>query len=112
MNIELRVDRSFEYFRSQKLAIFAERILRKLHQNPYLSIPGDALEPLEAELERFLRVLNNPELKRKARTDAIRKAEVPLRQVLSGLADLVEKSAPCKSDIYTTGFRPASESRK
>ena len=112
MNIELRVDRRFQHFRNQKLAFFAERILRQLQQNPYMSVPARLLEALEAELSRFQSVLNNPDLKRKARTDAIRAAEIPLRHILSDLACYVEKAAPCKSDIYTTGFRPAWEGRK
>jgi hypothetical protein len=112
MNTELRVDRRFQHFRNEKLAFFAERVLRKLQHNPYLHVPAELLDPLETELYRFLSVLNNQALKRKARTEAIRTAELPLRHILSDLAGYVEKVAPCKSDINTTGFRPASEARK
>ena len=112
MSIKLNIDRHFLFLHNENLAVFAERILRNTQHNP--NMPNDACiwAALQDSGSAFRRVLNNPALKRKDRTEAVRKQEVLLLVQLSRMADHVEKSTTCKSDIFTTGFRPLSEHRK
>ncbi|TNE59682.1 MAG: hypothetical protein EP344_08380 [Bacteroidetes bacterium] len=57
-------------------------------------------------------VLENPELKRKERTEAVRDKEAQVLLALGKMAEYIEQAATCKSDIFTTGFRPHAEHRK
>jgi 2-phospho-L-lactate guanylyltransferase (CobY/MobA/RfbA family) len=112
MRTSLRIDRHFQSFRNQKLALFADRVLRKSRENLYVACPADVLDNLARALQGLNRVLSDDNLKRKARTAAIRDAEAPVVRALSMVADFIERTIVCKSDIYTTGFRPMTESRK
>ena len=108
----LRVDRHFEQMHGPKLAVLAQRIARKAGESPYLTCPDTLVIDVRTALDSLQQVLEDPSLKRKARTQAIRKEELPLKESLLALAQYVEQKAECKSDIHTTGFRPASEQRK
>ena len=106
MRAKLNIDRHFLFFHGNKLAVFAERILRDTQQNPYVLKPRSIWEELETSCFELRRTLENQDLKRKERTDAIREKEAPVMVALGKIADYIEKAAPCKSDIFTTGFRP------
>ncbi|MEZ4917531.1 MAG: hypothetical protein R2792_00375 [Saprospiraceae bacterium] len=108
----MRVDRRFENMHGQKLAVLADRVARKTESSPYLNCPTEILEDVRNQLLTLQGVLADSSLKRKARTEAIRSYELPLKASLKVLADYIEGQAQCKSDIYTTGFRPLSEQRK
>lgn len=56
--------------------------------------------------------MDNPELKRKLRTEALRETESDVLLALGKMADHIEEKASCKSDVFTTGFRPHAEHRK
>lgn len=112
MRAKLNIDRHFLFFHGNKLAVFAERILRDTQQNPYIPTSGPIRDELDAACSDLRRTLENPDLKRKERTDAIREKEAPVMVALGKMADYIERAAPCKSDIFTTGFRPQTEHRK
>ncbi len=112
MRAKLNIDRHFLFFHGNKLAVFAERILRDTQQNPYVQKPGAIWDELETGCLELRRTMENPDLKRKERTDAIREKEAPVMVALGKMADYIENAAPCKSDIFTTGFRPQTEHRR
>lgn len=110
--MKLNIDRHFLFLHGNKLAVFAERVLRDTLQNPYIAKPETLWNTLKANTMELRAVLDDPELKRKERTDAIREREAQVLVALSRLADHVEKTASFKSDIFTTGFRAQTEHRK
>lgn len=112
MYIKLNIDRHFLFLHGNKLVVFAERVLRDTLQNPYVTKPEDLWNTLKAATLELRAVLDDPELKRKERTDAVREREAQVLVVLSRMAEHVEKTASCKSDIFTTGFRAQTEHRK
>lgn len=112
MHAKLNIDRHFLFLHGYKLAIFSERVLRDLQHNPYLQKPDTLWEGLHLHAIELRNVLNDPELKRKERTDAIREREAQVLVALTRIADYVELTAACKSDIFTTGFRAQTEHRK
>lgn len=112
MHAKLKIDRHFLFLHSTKLAVFTERVLRDTLHNPYLSKPEGLWESLKESALELRTVLDDPELKRKERTDAIREREAQVLVALSRMADHVEQTASCKSDIFTTGFRAQTEHRK
>lgn len=111
MSITLKLDRAFLFLRGEQLAIFAERILRNTRQNPHISYPDSLWDTLHGHSQALRQVLENTHLKRTERTAAIRKQEAPLLRALGQMAEYIEASAGCKSDAYTTGFRPQAEHR-
>ncbi|MBX2889577.1 MAG: hypothetical protein KF734_01495 [Saprospiraceae bacterium] len=112
MHAKLNIDRHFLFLHGSKLTVFAERVLRDTHQNPYLPKPQTLWENLRDASIELRDVLDDPELKRKERTDAIREKEAMVLVALTRLADHVEYAAACKSDVFTTGFRAQTEHRK
>lgn len=112
MHAKLNIDRHFLFLHGSKLAVFAERVLRDTLQNPYLAKPEGLWETLQETTRELHAVLDDPELKRKERTDAIREQEAQVLVALTRMADFVEQAAACKSDIFTTGFRAQTEHRK
>ena len=112
MHAKLNIDRHFLFLHGTKLAVFAERVLRDTLQNPYLVKPEGLWDTLKETTRELHAVLDDPELKRKERTDAIREQESQVLVALTRLADYVEQAAACKSDIFTTGFRAQTEHRK
>ncbi len=112
MHAKLNIDRHFLFFHGNKLAVFAERILRDTQQNPYILKPDVIWSDLDKSCLELRLTLENPELKRKDRTDAIREKEAPVMMALGKIADYIEQAAPCKSDVFTTGFRPQTEHRR
>ena len=112
MHAKLNIDRHFLFLHSHKLAVFAERVLRDTLQNPYLSKPETLWSALKMSILDLRTVLDDADLKRKERTDAIRERESQVLVALSRMADHVEQTATCKSDIFTTGFRAQTEHRK
>ena len=112
MYVKLNIDRHFLFLHGAKLAVFAERVLRDTLHNPYLSKPESLWNNLKEHTLELRTVLDDPELKRKERTDAVREREAQVLVALSRLAEHVEKTASCKSDIFTTGFRAQTEHRK
>ncbi len=112
MHAKLNIDRHFLFLHGGKLAVFAERVLRDTLHNPYLPKPEGFWENLKDTCLQLHAVLDDPELRRKERTDAIREKETLVLVALSRLADYLERVASCKSDIFTTGFRAQTEHRK
>ncbi|MBK8557210.1 MAG: hypothetical protein IPL65_16245 [Lewinellaceae bacterium] len=108
----LSINRNFKGLHGVKLAVFAERVIRMTGESPYLQCPETLRINAGTALEHLSKVMADSSLKRKIRTDAIRLAEKPLVESLLLLANCVEQSAQCKSDINTTGFRPSAEQRK
>lgn len=112
MRVKLNIDRHFLFLHGAKLAIFAERVLRDTFQNPYVLRPNDIWQNLKESCSELHAVLDDPELKRKERTEALREKEAQTLVALSRMADYVEQTAACKSDVFTTGFRAQTEHRK
>jgi hypothetical protein len=107
----LRINRQFMFLNGSSLLAFSERILRLLATRH----PGEHEQSLLLRLQEktgaLAATLNDPELKRKQRTDAIRAKSVLVLGVLDQLADHFEQTLAYKSDIFTTGFRPLTASR-
>jgi hypothetical protein len=112
MHAKLNIDRHFLFLHGSKLAVFAERVLRDTFQNPYILRPNDIWQNLKESCYELHTVLDASDLKRKERTDALREKEAQVLVALSRMADYVEQTAVCKSDIFTTGFRAQTEHRK
>jgi hypothetical protein len=112
MHAKLNIDRHFLFLHGNKLAVFAERVLRDTLHNPYLTKPEGLWTNLLTHTRQLRTVLESPELKRKERTDAIREREALVLVALTRMADYIEQTATCKSDIFTTGFRAQTEHRK
>jgi len=112
MHAKLNIDRHFLFLHGNKLAVFAERVLRGTLHNPYLTKPEGLWTNLLTHTRQLRTVLESPELKRKERTDAIREREALVLVALTRMADYIEQTATCKSDIFTTGFRAQTEHRK
>ena len=109
---KFQVDRHFLFLHGQSLTVFAERILRKFQKSTYIPNQKDLWNALNESVQALHEVLDNPQLKRKERTEAVREKEAPVLLALGKMAEYVEKSASCKSDVFTTGFRPHAEHRK
>ena len=112
MHAKLNIDRHFLFLHGNKLAVFADRVLRDTLHNPYLTKPEGLWTTLLTHTRQLRSVLESPELKRKERTDAIREREALVLVALTRMADYIEQTATCKSDIFTTGFRAQTEHRK
>ena len=112
MHAKLNIDRHFLFLHGNKLAVFADRVLRDTLHNPYLTKPEGLWTNLLTHTRQLRSVLESPELKRKERTDAIREREALVLVALTRMADYIEQTATCKSDIFTTGFRAQTEHRK
>lgn len=111
-NIPFQVDRHFLFLHGRNLAVFAERVLRKSQSSSYVPNRDDLWGNLNEATNVLLEVLDNAQLKRKERTDAVREKETSVLLALGKLAEYVEQRATCKSDVFTTGFRPHTEHRK
>lgn len=109
---KLLIDRNFLFLHGERLAVFAERVFRDCASSPYVPVNEILCHELEEAANGLRNTLDNPELKRKARTEALREREATVLITLNRLADYVERFAPCKSDVFTTGFRPQSEQRR
>src|SRR5262245_34157679 len=112
MYAKLNIDRHFLFLHSHRLVVFAERVLRDTLQNPYLSKPEGLWSTLKLRILKLSTFIDDAELKRKERTYAIRERESQVLVALSRMADHIEQTATCKSDIFTTGFRAQTEHRK
>lgn len=112
MSAKFHVDRHFLFLHGRNLAVFAERVLRKTQHNSYVPRREDLWDALNASCEALDLVLNNPQLKRKERTEAVREREAIVLLALGKMAEYIEAAATCKSDVFTTGFRPHAEHRK
>lgn len=112
MHAKLNIDRHFLFLHGNRLAVFAERVLRDILHNPYLTKPEGIWNALDAHTRQLRVVLDDADLKRKERTDAIREREAQVLVALTRMADHIEQTATCKSDIFTTGFRAQTEHRK
>lgn len=112
MGTKFHIDRHFLFLHGRNLAVFAERVLRKTQENVYIPNREDLWEALNKSCVELNLVLDNPELKRKIRTDALRETESDVFLALGQLATYIEEKASCKSDVFTTGFRPHAEHRK
>lgn len=112
MQAKFQVDRHFLFLHGKKLTVFAERVLRKSQKTSYISCKEEFWTELSKRTDDLHRVLANLELKRKERTEAVREKEAPVLVALGEMAKHVEATASCKSDVFTTGFRPHTEHRK
>lgn len=112
MKEKLSIDRHFLFLHGERLAVFAERVLRDTQNSPYVPCDMRRWQALERSAASLRQVMRNPALKRRARTEAIREQEAIVLQALQQMADYIEVKASCKSDIFTTGFRPQSEQRQ
>jgi hypothetical protein len=112
MSAKFHIDRHFLFLHGRNLAVFAERVLRKTNNNVYVPNREDLWEELNTSAAALTAVLENPELKRKMRTEAVREKESEVLVALGKYAEYVEAAAACKSDVFTTGFRPHAEHRK
>ncbi|MDX2136131.1 MAG: hypothetical protein SFV52_15205 [Saprospiraceae bacterium] len=108
----IKIDRQFMFLHQNNLSVFVDRVLRNTQNNPYIPYQEMLWEQLR-EANRALRIaLDDPALKRKERTEVLRAHEAKVLIALGNLADYIELNAPCKSDVYTTGFRPHAEHRR
>lgn len=112
MRAKFHIDRHFLFLHGQSLAVFAERVLRKSQNNTYIPVRHDLWQNLDRSCSGLSRVLENSALKRKMRTEALREQESEVLLALGKLAEYIESEATCKSDLFTTGFRPHAEHRK
>ncbi len=112
MSATFHIDRHFLFLHGRNLAVFAERVLRKINNNVYVPNRADLWHELNLSAAALTAVLENPELKRKMRTEAVREKESEVLVALGKYAEYVEGAATCKSDVFTTGFRPHAEHRK
>lgn len=112
MSVKFQVDRHFLFLHGRNLAVFVERVLRKSQNSTYIPNRIDLWEDLNRSAEDLNKVLENPLLKRKERTEAVREKETQVLLALDKMAVYVEAEATCKSDIFTTGFRPHAEHQK
>jgi len=112
MSAKFHIDRHFLFLHGRNLAVFAERVLRKTNNNVYVPNREDLWDELNTSAAALTAVLVNPELKRKMRTEAVREKESEVLVALGKYAEYVEDVATCKSDVFTTGFRPHAEHRK
>ncbi|MFZ4633167.1 MAG: hypothetical protein ACOYNO_03065 [Saprospiraceae bacterium] len=108
----VKIDRQFMFLHQQNLVVFAERVLRNVQNNPYIPNPSHIWTTLHESNEGLRKALLDNSLKRKERTEALRERESHVLIALSNMADHIEGNAPCKSDVYTTGFRPHTEHRR
>lgn len=112
MSAKFHIDRHFLFLHGRNLAVFAERVLRKMQHNGYVPNRGELWDELNKTSADLHAVLENADLKRKVRTEAVREKESEVLVALDKLAEYVESAATCKSDVFTTGFRPHAEHRK
>lgn len=108
MNANLKIDRQFLFLHGDNLAVFCERVLRNTHMTSAACI----LQRLSDTTASLRRVLSDPNLKRKLRTEAVREKEAAVLLSLGELADFLENNLAYKSDIFTSGFRPYTTHRK
>ena len=112
MRVKFKVDRHFLFLHGQSLTVFAERVLRKSQSSSYIPNPLEMWSALDQSTAALRLILEHSPLKRKERTEAIREKESLVLLALGRMADYVECAASCKSDVFTTGFRPHTEHRK
>jgi len=112
MSVKFQVDRHFLFLHGRSLTVFAERVLRKSPKSSYIPNREELWDALNKSARALHEVLDNPQLKRKERTEAVREKEAPVLLALGKLAEHVETTASCKSDVFTTGFRPHTEHLK
>ena len=112
MRVKFQVDRHFLFLHGKNLTVFAERVLRKSQNSSYIPYKEEFWDNLNRSTEELHEVLANSQLKRKERTEAVREKEAPVLLALGKMAEFVESAATCKSDVFTTGFRPHTEHRK
>ncbi len=112
MRVKFQVDRHFLFLHAKNLTVFAERVLRKSQKSTYIPCKEELWNALNQSTEDLHLVLANRTLKRKERTEAVREKESPVLLALGKIAEYVEDTASCKSDVFTTGFRPHTEHRK
>ncbi len=107
-----QIDRHFLFLKADKLAIFADRVLRNTSQSPNFVKPAAIVASVEAALKMLRDAINDPFMKRKDRPAAVKKGETALLHALEGLAGYVETSMDCKSDILATGFHLHSDNKE
>lgn len=110
--VKFHIDRHFLFLHGRNLAVFAERVLRKMQDNPNVPNDPEHWNLLNSTCSALNLVLDNSLLKRKTRTEAVREREADVLLALGKLAEHVEAAASCKSDVFTTGFRPHAEHQK
>lgn len=112
MNTKLKVDRQFLFLHGDNLAVFSERVLRNTQAQVHVHEAVSILERLNAANNVLRKVLADPHLKRKLRTEAVREKEATVLLFLGEIADFLENNLKYKSDIFTSGFRPYTTHRK
>lgn len=112
MSAKFHIDRHFLFLHGRNLAVFAERVLRKTQHSVYVPNRIELWEKLNKTSADLNAVLENADLKRKVRTEAVREKESEVLVALGKFAEYIESTATCKSDVFTTGFRPHAEHRK
>lgn len=112
MIAKLKVDRQFLFLHGDNLAIFSERVLRNTQAQVDAPRAVCVLEKLNTANLALRKVLADPHLKRKMRTEAVREKEATVLLFLGELADFLENNLQYKSDIFTSGFRPYTTHRK
>jgi hypothetical protein len=107
----LKIDRSFVFLRGSGLLAFADRILRNMNQN--VNVPNcESTWRLVADTRQaIIDASGTYYARQKDKTQAIREREAALTLALEKMADHIQTAATCKSDVYTTGYRPHSEHR-
>jgi len=100
----LKIDRHFLFLHGEKLAVFAEKVLRNTEKNAIFPTHEAFWCALKQSIDDFRQILSNPFLKRKKRSDALRQTELIVFDTLDKLAIYIEELAELKSDIFTTGF--------
>ena len=112
MQTKFQIDRHYLFLHGNRLVIFTERVLRNMHHNKNVPLSLTLWEELKSANARLLEAIADPALKRKARTEAIREKEAQVLLSLGQIVDYSEAIATCKSDVFTTGFRPHLEHRR
>ena len=112
MNAKLKIDRQFLFLHVDNLATFSERVLRNTHAQIQAHVAACLLEKLNTANAALRKVLADPHLKRKPRTEAVREKETAVLLFLGEMADFLENNLQYKSDIFTSGFRPYTTHRK
>ena len=112
MNTKLKVDRQFLFLHGDNLVVFSERVLRNTQAQPHADRASCILERLNSATNSLRRVLADPNLKRKMRTEAVREKEAVVLHYLNLMSDFLENNLQFKSDIFLSGFRPYTTHRK
>ena len=109
MSAKLVTDRHFLVLRGITLAVFAERILRATQHHPAITCPEPQWQNLEEATLALREVLANSILRSRDRVANQRIGESRVRLALVAMADVMEKAATCKYDLFTAGFGVRSE---